>query len=254
MFESENKKAKVLSYNVDLLTKKEALEFVVSSIETQKNVHVLTINPEIIQNAICDKELDTLIRNADLTIADGIGIEIALKLQGKKAKRIPGIEFADNLLEIASKNGLSVALIGAKSFIVEKAIDNLKKKFASLNIAYYHDGYFKNEEEDAIIDNLSKTDPKIVLVAMGGKKQEMFISKLKNKLKGCVFVGVGGSFDVWSGYVKRAPIFFQKVGLEWLYRVLSEPSRFKRIFPALPIFLFKVIIYSIKNEKSEKHD
>ena len=107
-----------------------------------------------------------------------------------------------------------------------------------MDAVYVQDGYFK--DDDRVLDELTAANPKLVLVALGSPKQEIFISKAKNLLPNALFIGLGGSFDVWSGVVERAPEIWQKLGLEWLYRTVKEPKRFKRIFPTLPLFVLKV--------------
>ena len=113
-----------------------------------------------------------------------------------------------------------------------------------MNIVYYHNGYFSDDNE--IYGELKKSSPKLILVALGSPKQEKFIYGAKKILNPALMVGIGGSLDVWSGTVKRAPKIFQKLGIEWLYRTVTQPSRFKRIFPALPLFLIKVLSYKDK--------
>ena len=130
------------------------------------------------------------------------------------------------------------AFVGAKPEIIQKAVENLKKEVPNLNAVYVQDGYFK--DDDRVLDELTAANPKLVLVALGSPKQEIFISKAKNLLPNALFIGLGGSFDVWSGVVERAPEIWQKLGLEWLYRTVKEPKRFKRIFPTLPLFVLKV--------------
>ena len=129
-------------------------------------------------------------------------------------------------------------MVGAKPTIVDGAIENLKNEIPELNIVYSHDGYFKNDEE--ILNEIAKTQPDLVLVALGSPKQEFFIHSLKDRLSNATMIGLGGSFDVWAGVVERAPEIYQKLGLEWLYRTIKEPQRFKRIFPTLPLFVLKV--------------
>ena len=141
------------------------------------------------------------------------------------------------------KESLPVALIGAKPEIIEKAVSNLKSEVENLNIVYSHDGYFDNWNE--IMEDLKQVSPKLILVALGSPKQEKFIYEAKHLLNPALMIGVGGSFDVWSGVVERAPEIYQKLGLEWLYRTIKQPERFKRIFPALPLFVLKVLRYRI---------
>ena len=146
------------------------------------------------------------------------------------------------MIDYCAKNSLPVALIGAKEETLQTACQKLKEKNDGLNIVYARNGYFKEDDERAIVDEIKSKNPKLVLVALGVPKQEVFIQKYKNEFPNTIFVGVGGSFDVWSGNVKRAPKIFRQLGCEWLWRLIKEPSRFKRMFPTLPLFLFKVII------------
>lgn len=225
---------KLLGLNVDTFSFDEAIEYA-KSISGQ----VVTINPEMVNNAVNNKEFAQIINSAELIIPDGIGVEIGLKILGYKVRRIAGIEFSYRMIEECAKNSQSVALIGAKPEIVEKAKQNLENGIQNLYITYAHDGYFDDDTE--ILDNLKVRQPRLVLCALGSPKQEEFIAKAKEILPNALFVGVGGSFDVWSGVVERAPEIYQKLGLEWLYRTVKEPKRFKRIFPTLPLFVLKVL-------------
>lgn len=230
----ERKIVKLQGLNIDSFTFDEAIEYA-NNISGQ----VVTINPEMISNAVKDPDFADIINNADLVIPDGIGVEIGLKILGYNVKRIAGIEFSHRMIEECAKNNQSVALIGAKPEIVKKAKENLVKEFSSLYITYIHDGYFKEDEQ--VLEELKIRQPRLVLCALGSPKQEEFILKAKSILPEALFVGVGGSFDVWSGEVKRAPEIYQKLGLEWLYRTILDPKRFKRIFPTLPLFVLKVL-------------
>lgn len=225
---------KLLGLNVDTFSFDEAIEYA-KSISGQ----VVTINPEMVNNAVNNKEFAQIINSAELIIPDGIGVEIGLKILGYKVRRIAGIEFSYRMIEECAKNSQLVALIGAKPEIVEKAKQNLENEIQNLYITYAHDGYFDDDTE--ILDNLKVRQPRLVLCALGSPKQEEFIAKAKEILPNALFVGVGGSFDVWSGVVERAPEIYQKLGLEWLYRTVKEPKRFKRIFPTLPLFVLKVL-------------
>ena len=225
---------KLLGLNVDTFSFDEAIEYA-KSISGQ----VVTINPEMVNNAVNNKEFAQIINSAELIIPDGIGVEIGLKILGYKIRRIAGIEFSYRMIEECAKDSQSVALIGAKTEIVEKAKQNLENEIQNLYITYAHDGYFEDDTE--ILDNLKVRQPRLVLCALGSPKQEEFIAKAKEILPNALFVGVGGSFDVWSGVVERAPEIYQKLGLEWLYRTVKEPKRFKRIFPTLPLFVLKVL-------------
>ncbi|MBQ2644870.1 WecB/TagA/CpsF family glycosyltransferase [bacterium] len=237
----ERKISEILGYKVDLLSFDEAIETITEK-STEKSTQTVTINPEMIALANENVVFSEILKNADLVIPDGVGIKIALKIQGIIQEQIPGIEFAKRLIEYCAKHSLPIALIGAKEEIVQNAAKNLKTEYTNLNVAYIRNGYFSENDERTIIDELKNVNPKLVLVALGVPKQEIFINKYKNEFFHTMFVGVGGSFDVWSGQVKRAPLLFRKIGCEWLWRLIKDPSRFNRMFPTLPLFLFKVII------------
>ena len=225
---------KILGYGVDDYDFEQALDYAQNSAG-----QVVTINPEMILTAQKSPEFTRIINEAELVIPDGVGVQVGLRILGHKIKRIPGIEFGRSLLERYAASGKPVALVGAKPQIIEAAVNNLKNEIPNLNIVYTHDGYFINDDE--IINEIVSVSPELVLVALGSPKQEFFISKLKSLLPQSLMIGLGGSFDVWGGFVKRAPKICQRFGLEWLYRTLKEPQRFKRIFPTLPLFLLKVL-------------
>lgn len=228
------KTVKLQGFNVDTFDFKTAVKYA-DSISGQ----VITINPEMINNARKNSDFADIINSAELVIPDGIGVEIGLKILGNSVRRIAGIEFAHKMLEVCAKEGKSVAFVGAKPEIIEKAAENIKNEFENINIVYVQDGYFKDDER--VMNDLKILQPRLVLCALGSPKQEEFIAKSKTMLPDSLFIGVGGSFDVWSGVVQRAPEIYQKLGLEWLYRTVKEPQRFKRIFPTLPLFVLNVL-------------
>jgi len=238
--EIQNKE--LLGYKICTSSLEEMFEYINERIAEQKNTHIVTINPEMIELAEKNNEFSNVLKTAELVIPDGVGIKIGFKLKGIDINRTAGIEFAYKLLKMSAKSNYSVALIGAKNEILEQAGKNIKKEIPELNILYQRDGYFNESDEKEILENIKLLNIKIVLVAMGAPRQELLINKIKKINEGMVLIGVGGSFDVWSGQVKRAPVIFQKIGLEWLYRTLKQPGRLKRIFPTLPLFLFRVIM------------
>lgn len=225
---------KIQGFDVDSFTFEQAVDWAYS-----KHGQIVTINPEMISAAQKNSDFAEIINSAELVVADGIGVEIGLKILGYKVKRIAGIDLGKALVEKFTASGKSVAMIGAKPGVVDSAIENLSKEYQNLNVVYSHDGYFDNDED--IIESVISANPDLILVALGSPKQEFFIHNLKEKLPNSTLIGLGGSFDVWAGVVERAPIIYQKLGLEWLYRTLKEPKRFKRIFPTLPLFVLKVL-------------
>ena len=225
----ERNLVKLQGFNIDTFTFDEALQYA-------ENGQVVTINPEMILSAKSNPDFAEIINSAELVIPDGIGVQLGLKILGHNVRRIAGIEFGRKLIDKFASQ--PTAFVGAKPEIIQKAVENLKKEVPNLNAVYVQDGYFK--DDDRVLDEPTAANPKLVLVALGSPKQEIFISKAKNLLPNALFIGLGGSFDVWSGVVERAPEIWQKLGLEWLYRTVKEPKRFKRIFPTLPLFVLKV--------------
>lgn len=237
--EKNLKTVNLLGFDINSICMSDAVDYAIDLIKTRKGGQIVTINPEMIQSAKNNSELKKIIDNADMVLPDGVGIKIGLKLKNTNIHRIAGIEFAYKMLEKCAENKIPVAFVGAKPHVVSEAVKNLITEIKDLKVVYYHNGYFS--DEDRVITELRRSVPKFVLVALGSPRQEIFIKKARVEIPNALMVGVGGSFDVWSGYVKRAPEVYQKLGLEWLYRTVKEPSRFKRIFPALPKFMFRVL-------------
>lgn len=238
---SNSKRALILGYPVDLVNMEDAVNMVEDHIGQKTGMHVVTVNPEMIMAGNRNLELGEAIKEADLIIPDGIGVVKVLRNMGiKHIKRLPGIELSEKLVEISSQKGYKVALIGAAPDVISTAEANLKKKYPGLNVVFTHDGFFNSEEEVKMVEDLELASPDIVFVALGVPKQELWISRYKNILDSAIMVGVGGSFDVWADRVKRAPAQFRKLGLEWFYRLITQPSRFNRMFPTLPLFFLKV--------------
>lgn len=228
----ERNPIKIQNLNVDTFTFDEAVDYI-------EKGQVVTINPEMIDYASKHPDFANILKEAELVIPDGVGVQLGLKILGHNVKRIAGIEFARKIIEKNAADGKTIALIGAKPHVIEKAVENLKKEISGINIVYYHDGYFKDDTE--ILNQLQLKKPHLVLTALGAPKQEEFNYMAKKLLPESLFIGVGGSFDVWAGEVERAPEIYQKLWLEWLYRTVKEPKRFKRIFPTLPLFVLKVL-------------
>lgn len=235
----ERRKAKLLGFDIDTFDFESAVSYAMDLIATGRGGQVVTINPEMIETGLKDPEFAQILNEADLVIPDGVGVKIGLKIKKVDAARIAGIEFSHSLVAECAKKGFSVALVGAKPHIIEKAAQNLKSEFENLNIVYVQDGYFKNVSD--VHWCMGEKNPQLVLVALGSPKQEYFIKEYRRYHPEALMVGVGGSFDVWSGEVERAPEIYQKLGLEWLYRTVKEPQRFKRIFPTLPRFILRVL-------------
>lgn len=202
---------------------------------------IITANPETFMIGQRDLEFDKILSSTYTTIVpDGIGIVKAAKLLGYNVKeRITGVELADYLLKSANSNRKSVYLFGAKEQVVQLLVEKIKREYPRIEILGYANGY--ENEKDKIMEHIIDKDPDIVLVALGIPQQEKLIWRYYLKAKKGIFIGVGGSFDVLSGTKKRAPQIFIKLNLEWLYRIMREPSRIKRFIKNNVLFLMSII-------------
>jgi len=231
-------KETILGVQVNIENYDQLIPKVFRNIEDKKKSLVVAINPEKLMKAKEDPELKALLNRAEFQIPDGIGIIIASKLKkGTISSRITGIDMMDRIVREAARTGRSVFLYGAKPGVADKAAQQLKQTYPDLIVAGTQDGY--ESDSSKVMDTINKAQPDILFVAMGSPKQEQWIEQHRDNLYPTLYQGVGGSFDVLAGNVKRAPAAFQRVGAEWLYRLLKEPSRLKRQMN-LPKFLFEV--------------
>ena len=208
-----------------------------------KNEHkrfVITVNPETLILSESDLELKNILNdNNNSFVPDGIAVVKAAKKLGINIfERITGIDIAEYLLKIANENKYSIYLFGAKEEVISTLIKKIKKEYPNINILGYSNGYIKNRDE--VMQDIIKKSPDICMVALGIPYQEKIIAKYFKKAKKGIYIGVGGSFDVLSGTKKRAPKVFIKLNLEWLYRIITEPSRLKRFWNNNIKFLWKI--------------
>ena len=193
-----------------------------------------------------DARLARLLNTADMLLPDGVGVSLILRNRGaKEHERITGIDTAEWVLSYAQSNGLSVYLLGGAPTVAASAARALKKRFPRLKIAGTHHGYFdasmQSKENEEVLKSIRGSHADIVFVCMGFPRQEAWIARHGKHLHGVrLFMGLGGSLDVWSGNVRRAPRIFRACGVEWLWRAVKEPKRIKDIL-ALPVFVIKEI-------------
>lgn len=239
------KKERVLDILVNTQNYDELMEDVFARIERNEKSLVVAINPEKIMKAKHDPSLRRLLNDAEIQIPDGIGVILASKLQqGDITSRVTGVDMMLRLCEEAAKRGERIFLYGGKPGVAEKAKAKLETLYPGIQVVGTQDGYEKDEA--LICTRINEAKPAILFVAMGSPKQENWINEHRDQLHPTIYQGVGGSFDVLAGNVKRAPQMFQKTGTEWLYRLVKEPSRIKRQM-ALPQFLLEVV--KQKNKK-----
>lgn len=232
-------KENFLGVDVSSETYEQLTSQLLKNIDQNKKSFIVAINPEKIMKAQEDESLRELLNKATYQIPDGIGVIIASMIKrGKIRKRVTGIDMMLHICETATTNGKKIFLYGAKPGVVDVAKQKLEEKYPGIDIAGTLHGYEKDQTVVAETINASQAD--IIFVALGSPVQEKWIINNMNCLTPKVYQGVGGSFDVVSGRLKRAPAFFQKLGLEWLYRLLKEPWRWRRQL-ILPKFLMKVI-------------
>lgn len=236
----------ILGVSFDNVTMAEAVERA-EELMAQPGPHlVVTPNAEIVQQARGDEEFSALIAGADLVIPDGVGVIYASKILGRPLKgRVPGVDFAANLMDEMAKRGQRLFLLGAKPGVAELAAANLMAKHPGLAVCGTHDGYFK--EDGPVADAIRESGADVVFVCLGAPKQEKWIRKNGGATGARLLIGLGGSLDVFAGQVERAPEGWQKAGLEWLYRAIRQPARFKRV-AKLPLFLCSAVGARIKGK------
>ncbi|MGE5626544.1 MAG: WecB/TagA/CpsF family glycosyltransferase [Solirubrobacterales bacterium] len=232
--------SKILNYNVFNQGKQELMEY----IQGFEKVNIVSGNPEVLYNGLYEKELyDIFTSKSAVIIPDGIGTVLASKIVKSPVKeKIAGIEVMELIIKKCSEEGKGIYLLGAKEEVVSKCAKKLKEKYPTLYIAGFHNGYFDLDNCSNIIDEIKNKKPEAVFAAMGSPRQDRFILKYMDQLPVRIFMGVGGSFDVISGNINRAPRWMINLGLEWLYRVSKEPWRIKRLV-SIPRFLIEVLLH-----------
>ena len=236
---TEANKIDVLGVAFDNLTMDEALDRGWALMDQRRAAYVVTPNPEIVMACGKDPEAAAAVKGASLTIADGIGILYAAKLLGTPVKeKLPGIDFSTRLMERMAGEGRSVFLFGSKPGVAEAAWEKLRERFPGLKLAGTHDGYF--QDDAPIVAQINAAAPDLLLVCLGAPKQEKWMYRHAPELKVGLMIGNGGSLDVFAGNVERAPEAWQRLGLEWLYRLKKEPWRIRRM-AKLPLILLQAL-------------
>lgn len=243
------KKAQILGLKVASLQKREALSLCVSYMEDPNNFHhVITANTLLAIEEIENPSLKSICENADVLIPDSIGIIWASKkLKQPSLNLYAGIDLAFDLCRVAAERSFEVFFIGGERNISEEAARTLKKKFPEIKIQAYS-GFFDEDQERTILEKISQQQPNLILVGMGVPKQEIWIHEKLKPIYSGLAIGVGGSFDVWAGKTKRAPLWVQRIGFEWIFRLIQEPFRWKRILK-LPRFVSLILKEKHRNPR-----
>lgn len=232
-------KTDILGVQINPVTLDEALGHGQALLEAPSFHYVVTPNPEFILTARKNEDFRRVLNEADMALPDGIGVVYAAKILGTPLNgRVPGIEFAQGLMSRMARTDKKLFLLGAKPGVAEKAAHNLRKEYHGLEICGVHDGYF--QADGPVVEAIRASGADVVFVCLGAPKQEFWMSTHGPETGARMMVGLGGCLDVFAGNVQRAPVFWQKAGLEWLYRLFKEPSRIGRM-AKLPL----VLIYAL---------
>lgn len=228
------KTQKILGFDFVNATNEEFQQTLINLIDQKKNTFIVTANPEIVMYARSHPNFASLIKKANYITPDGIGIIYAGKqLKAPLNERITGYDTFLYLLKKANEKGLKILFYGAKPEVIALLKEKVEKEYPKIQIVGAFDGYMK--ETTTVVEQIKKSQPDLVFVALGAPKQEEFIVENLN-LTNAIWMGIGGSFDAFTGKVKRAPKVIQKLNLEWFYRLVTNPKRFKR-YLAIPRFM-----------------
>lgn len=231
---------------VSKLDMKQTVQYLTEAIEQKRPHQVITANPIMLMAALENPNYHRMMQKAELIVPDGTGVVWAANYVGNPvSERVPGYDLMHELMKVGEKRNWKVYLLGASPDVIQACADKLKLLYPGIQIVGVQDGYFGPERDEEIVSAIEAAAPDILLVGRSADTQEPWIAKYKERLGIPIMMGVGGSFDVLSGKLKRAPVAFQKMRLEWFYRLLQEPYRYKRML-VLPQFAVKVI-----REKSE---
>lgn len=218
----------------------ETVRYLTTAIEEGRQTHVITANPIMIMSALDNPGFADIMNKADLIVPDGAGVVWAAKYAGNPvAERVTGFDLMHRLLEQGEKRRWRAYLLGTSQEIIEAAAEKLQLQYPQVKIVGYRNGFFGPDDDAEIVGEIRELQPHLLFVARGMDKEAWNI-QFKQELGVPFIMGVGGSFDVVSGKLKRAPMIFQRLRLEWLYRLLQEPARYKRML-ALPKFVVKVL-------------
>lgn len=237
-------KIDVMGLKFDSMTMDEALSRAEALLRGDKAAYVVTPNAEIAYEALHDVQLREMLNGADLMLPDGAGVVLASKLLRTPVKqKVAGVDFAAGLLGILERNGQSLYLLGGKPGIGELAAQKMLEAHPQLRIAGIADGYF--QDEAPVIAKINASGADALFVCLGAPKQERFMVQHQQELHVHLMAGLGGSLDAFAGTVQRAPAWMIRLNLEWLYRLIREPKRFRRML-RLPKYLWAVMLKRIR--------
>lgn len=237
----QGKGQRILGVRVDNVGEEEALEIMEGFLVSGRPHHVVTVNPEYIIQAWDSPAFREVLNGTDLSLADGVGVIWAARLLGCPLKaRLPGVDMVWRLAERAAEKSCRIFLLGGREGVAQGAARALKSRYPSLEVAGVYAGSPNPEEEDTIADMVMASGAHLLLVAYGAPQQDWWIRRNLERTGASLVMGVGGALDYISGRVKRSPRWMQRWGLEWLFRLMVEPWRWRRML-RLPRFAFLVV-------------
>ena len=237
------KRINICDIPVDALTMQETIALIDQAIQERKSIHHVVINAAKVVHAQKNAELKKSIVDCDIINADGKSIVWAARLLNKRVpERVAGIDLMESLIKLAAAKNYKIFLFGAKEHVVKGVVEKYTGIYGSHIIAGYRNGYYDKEDEPRIANQIAESGADILFVGITSPKKEIFLNTYKHVIKAPFIMGVGGSFDVVAGVVKRAPLWMQIAGLEWLFRVIQEPKRmWKRYLTTNSAFIYLVL-------------
>lgn len=241
----------ILGIRVHLIDLNASLPLIERFIHSRRPHQIVVVNVAKIVKAQSNNLLKNIINNADLVGADGVPvIWVSKVLRPEIPGRLNGTDLMEKLVALSAKKGYSIYFFGAADDVVKEVVSFYSQKYPTLKIAGYRNGYFSVDDEIEIVKKIRRSNADILLIGFGTPKKEIFIKKYKDEMNVPVIHGVGGSFDVVAGKTKRAPIWMQKNGLEWFFRILQEPGRMlKRYLVTNSLFVIFVLIRLLRIKK-----
>lgn len=223
---------------IDNLTRQQAIVKVMNMIRDGGVHHIVPLDPYKVQRIKSNADLSLISSKTDMHLGSGAGLPwAARRLRSPLKERISALSFMMDLVRIAEIKEYSIFIVGAKPEIVEKAFANIRKSFPKIRIVGRHGGYFDQEREHSVIEAMRKSEPDIIFVGLGFPKELKWIYKVKNQFTDAVFIGIGGSIDVISGDIRKAPAYFMEHGLDWFYRIITRPWRIGRLFRIMQFYV-----------------